>query len=422
MQAIRTSILFIIVSLVAATCFAQQAQGPKVMLGIDVLEEMDFKPLKGRKVGLLTHPAGVNRYGKSTIDILNEAPGVDLVALYGPEHGIDGKAKANEYVSSYTDPRTGLPVYSLYNENRKPKPEMLKDINVMVIDLQDLGVRSYTYVSAMRKTIEACFEAGIPVVILDRPNPLGGLKVDGPPLEAHLKSYVGAYRVPYVHGLTIGELAKMSKQVPGVLEVSEEVRKRGKLYVIPMKGWTRDMKWPDTGLGWVPTSPAIPDLSAALGYSMSGLGAQLGDFSHGYGSPFPFRLLNHPAKTPQELSMVLDGHNIAGLKFKPVRGVGVDGKNYSGVYVILDDWDSLRPTELSFHMMRLAAEWSEDGNPFRNATSQQKRLYKIHVGSEPWWTEISSKGERASVENFIDEWTIMAKRFQDQSKSLWLYK
>lgn len=422
MRILPTSLLLLITCLIAAISFAQNAPQPKVMLGIDVLEEMDFKPLKGRKVGLLTHPAGVNRYGKSTIDILNEAPEVNLVALYGPEHGIDGKAKANVYVANYTDPRTGLPVYSLYNENRKPKPEMLEDINVMVIDLQDLGVRSYTYVSAMRKTIEACFEAGIPVIVLDRPNPLGGLKVDGPPLEAHLMSYVGAYRVPYVHGLTIGELAKMSKRVPGVLEISEEDRKRGRLYVIPMKGWTRDMTWPDTGLGWVPTSPAIPDLSAALGYSMSGLGAQLGGFQHGYGSPFPFRLLTFPGKTPQELAMVLDGHNIAGLKFKPVRGVGVDGKNYAGVYVILENWDILRPTELSFHMMRLAAEWSKDGNPFAETNEQQKRLYKIHVGSEPWWTEISSRGETARVEKFVDEWSVMSKRFQEQSKQLWLYK
>lgn len=415
------SLLFFVITLISASCFAQTAPKPRVMLGIDVLEEMNFKPLQGRKVGLLTHPAGVNRYGKSTIDILNEAPEVNLVALYGPEHGIDGKAKANEYVASYTDPRTGLPVYSLYNTNRKPKPEMLKDINVMVIDLQDLGVRSYTYVSAMRRTIEACFEAGIPVMVLDRPNPMGGLKVDGPPLEAHLMSYVGAYRVPYVHGLTIGELAKMSKQTGG-LEISEEDRKRGKLYIIPMKGWSRDMLWPDTGLGWVPTSPAIPDLSAALGYSMTGLGSQLGDFQHGYGSPFPFRLLSYPGKTPQELARVLEGHNIAGLKFKPIRGMGADGKSYSGVYVVMKNWELLRPTELSFHMMRLAVEWSQNGNPFTEATNAQKRLYKIHVGSEPWWTEITSRGERARVEHFTDEWSQMAALFQKQSKQFWLYK
>lgn len=395
---------------------------PRIQLGIDVLEGMNFKPLEGRKVGLLTHPAGVNREGRSTLDILASAPNVDLVALYGPEHGIDGQAKAEIYVPNKTHPELGIPVYSLYNETRRPSPEMLATIDVMVIDLQDIGVRSYTYVSAMRYVMEECFKAGIPVVVLDRPNPLGGLKVDGPPLDPGLMSYVGAFRVPYVHGLTIGELATMGKRVPGVLEVSDEVRRGGKLYVVKMKGWKREMTWPQTGLAWVPTSPAIPDLSAVLGYAMTGLGAQLGGFRHGYGTPLPFRLLTYPGKTPKELARVLNGHNIRGLRFTPVQGVGPDGAAYSGVYVVLEDWRTLRPTELSFHMMRLAAEWSAPENPFTEATPAQQRLYKIHVGSEAWWTEISSRGARARVAPFIEKWSREAKEFQDSSRQIWLYE
>lgn len=418
---LRYLAVFLAAYLATTLAFARQAE-PGVKLGIDVLEEMNFKPLKGKRVGLLTHPAGVDNTGRSTIDILANAPELELTALYGPEHGIDGEAKAEIYVPHKTHPAWGIPVYSLYGPTRRPTAEMLSNIDVMLVDLQDVGVRSYTYVSAMRYVMEECFKAGIPVMVLDRPNPLGGLKVDGPPLEPHLMSYVGAWRVPYVHGLTIGELAVMGKRVPGVLEIPEEVRKRGQLYVIKMKGWSRDMTWPETGLRWVPTSPAIPDLSAVLGYSMTGLGAQLGGFTHGYGTPLPFRLLRYPGKSPEQLARVLNAHNIQGLRFRPVRGTGPDGATYSGVYVLLDNWETVKPTELSFHMMRLAAEWDAPMNPFTEATPAQQRLYKIHVGSEAWWTEITSRGPRARVEYFVEEWSAHAREFQKSVQPLLLYE
>ena len=170
---------------------------------------------------------------------------------------------------------------------------MLVGLDALIIDLQDVGVRSYTYVSCMRYAMEACFENGVEVVILDRPNPLGGLKVDGPPLDREWRSYVGAFHVPYVHGLTIAELARIAKNTPGWMETPEQIRKNGKLTVIPMRGWRRNMLWTKTGLRWVPTSPYIPDLSAVLGYAMTGLGAQEGGFSHGIGTPYPFRLLRY---------------------------------------------------------------------------------------------------------------------------------
>src|SRR5690606_31398667 len=175
----------------------------RVQLGIDVLAARGFDILRKKRVGLLTHPAGVNRQGLSTIEVLRRAPQVHLAALFGPEHGIYGDEKANVPVLDKIDPRTGLPVYSLYGKYRRPTKEMLSKIDVLVVDLQDVGSRSYTYVSAMRYCIEECFLHRKEIVILDRPNPLGGLKVDGPPLDKEWMSYVGAYQVPYVHGLTI---------------------------------------------------------------------------------------------------------------------------------------------------------------------------------------------------------------------------
>lgn len=391
---------------------------PRILLGIDVLEQSGFRAVADKRVGLLTHPAGVNRRGESSIDILRRAPNARLVALFGPEHGIYGDEQANVPVDDKIDPRTGLPVYSLYGKYRKPSPQMLDGLDALVIDLQDLGVRSYTYVSCMRYAMEACFEQGVEVVVLDRPNPLGGLKVDGPPLDRKWRSYVGAFHVPYVHGLTIAELARIAKHSPGWMEVSEAVRKRGKLTIIPMRGWNRDMLWPATGLSWVPTSPYIPDLSAVLGYAMTGLGAQEGGFSHGIGTPYPFRLLRHKNKTPREVRRALQACRIPGLRFRIVRTRSAAGAPVEGVYVSVSDWSALRPTELSFHMMRITAAWTP-GNPF--ARAKNSNLFNKHVGSTPWWEEISLRGPHARVDQFVNQWAEEAQLFQKNAKRFWLY-
>ena len=201
-------------------------------------------------------------------------------------------------IDDKVDPRTGLPVYSLYGKYRSPTAKMLQGLDAMVVDLQDVGVRSYTYVSCMLRTMEACFQHGVEVVILDRPNPLGGRKVDGPLLDKEWRSYVGDFFVPYVHGLTIAELARMAKHTPGWMRVTESQRRSGKLTVIPMENWNRDMQWPATGLQWTATSPYIPNLSAVLGYSMTGLGAQVGGFSHGIGTLIHFASCASKASPP----------------------------------------------------------------------------------------------------------------------------
>jgi uncharacterized protein YbbC (DUF1343 family) len=394
-------------------------QANSIHLGIDVLEESGFRAIAGKRVGLLTHPAGLNRRGESSIDVLRRAHNVRLVALFGPEHGIYGNEKANVPVDDKIDPRTGLPVYSLYGKYRKPTAKMLTGLDALVIDLQDVGVRSYTYVSCMRYAMEACFENGVEVVILDRPNPLGGLKVDGPPLDREWRSYVGAFHVPYVHGLTIAELARIAKHTPGWMETPEHIRKNGKLTVIPMRGWQRDMLWTKTGLRWVPTSPYIPDLSAVLGYAMTGLGAQEGGFSHGIGTPYPFRLLRYKGKSPEQIKAALESKRIPGLGYRIVKTQSAAGAPLSGVYVSVTNWSQARPTELSFHMMQLAASWSSS-NPF--AASKNPRLFNKHVGSTAWWNEIKQRGAQARVNVFVDQWAQQAKSFQRKAKRFWIYR
>jgi uncharacterized protein YbbC (DUF1343 family) len=368
---------------------------------------------------LLTHPAGVNGRGQSTIHILKQAPQVRLVALFGPEHGIYGDEKANVPVDDKIDRRTGLPVFSLYGKFRRPTPEMLARIDAMVIDLQDIGSRSYTYVSCMRYVIEECFKAGKEVIVLDRPNPLGGLKVDGPPLEEKWMSYVGAFQVPYVHGLTIGELANMAVKKSGVLKIPDSTRRRGRLKVIPMAGWRRSMMWTHTGLKWIPTSPAIPDLSAVLGYPMTGLGAQLGRFSHGYGTRLPFRLIQYTGTPPEKISQALSSRNIRGLAF-PVIPFEVKGQPRRATYTQVTDWNVLRPTELSLHMMALACEWAPS-NPFANASSSQQGLFNKHVGDQRVLDLLIEKGSALPIPSLLADWERYGRQFKAQSRAFQLY-
>ncbi|MDX2110502.1 MAG: DUF1343 domain-containing protein [Verrucomicrobiota bacterium] len=394
----------------------------RILLGIDVLAQHGFAPLKGKRVGLLTHPAGVNRNGTITVDVLKSAPGVRLTALFGPEHGIYGDEKANVEIGDRTDPRTGLPVYSLYGKTRRPTEKMLAQIDVMVIDLQDLGVRSYTYTSSMRYTMETCFKYGVEVVILDRPNPIGGLKVDGPPLDKEWMSYVGAFRVPYVHGLTIGELARLAKETEGWLEVEPAIQKKGKLTVVCMHGWQRRMQWPETGLTWIKTSPAIPDISAAMGYSMTGLGAQLGGFKHGYGTRYPFRLLQYTGRQPEEIASALRSRNIQGLDYTVINFKEDDGSPRRGCYIIARDWKQVRPTEISFQMMKIACEWAKDGtNPFSTASKNDGDLFNKHVGSTAFWEALTRDGAAIKLEPFLNDWQTRARIFQGESRRGWLY-
>lgn len=401
---------------------AANSTAEPIYLGIDVLQANNFQQIKGKRIGLLTHPAGVNRRGQSTIDVLRQARGTKLVALFGPEHGIYGDEKANKAIADRIDSRTGLPVFSLYGEYRWPSNRMLQGLDAMVIDLQDIGVRSYTYVSCMIRTMESCFANGIEVIVLDRPNPLGGLKVNGPTLDREWRSYVGDIYTPYLHGLTIGEIAYMARHTKGWIRsdrVSATQLRRAKLTIVPMRGWNRSMLWPATGLRWIPTSPYIQNLSAVLGYAMVGLGAQEGGFSHGIGTSLPFRFLRYKGKSVFQVQQALSQLNLPGLHFKIHETQTKAGTAIQGVYVQVTNWQALRPTEVSFYMMQLTAAW-EPGHSF--AASKKANLFNKHVGSSAWWNEISTRDSQARVAPFINLWEAEARKFQKKASRYWLYK
>jgi uncharacterized protein YbbC (DUF1343 family) len=272
----------------------------------------------------------------------------------------------------------------------------------------------------MRYAIESCFENGVEVMVLDRPNPLGGLKVDGPTLERQWMSGVGGYRIPYVHGLTIGEIATMAATAPGVLEVPEAVRAKGKLTVIPMRGWRRSMRWPETGLTFVATSPKIQDFAACVGYAMTGIGCEMGGFSHGVGNQYPFRGISFNSKPVDLLLKELEALHLPGLAFHKVSVPNKEGQPATGIYIEVNDWDDWRPTELSFHLMRLACKLSGK-NPFATATATQARKINILTGSTEWWNAIHRDGAKVDVESWVNEWQHRNLVYQKLVKKYWLY-
>ncbi len=323
----------------------------QVTPGIEKLEDMDFAPLKGKRVGLITNPTGVDRTLRSTIDILHEAPEVELVALFSPEHGIRGNVAAGNSVADETDPVTGIKIHSLHGKNLAPTPEMLRGIDVMVYDIQDVGSRSYTYVSTLGRSMAACARAGVEFMVLDRPDPLGGLIVEGPVVAQGEESFVGQYPIPYIYGLTPGELARLLAG-EGMLGSGNNPR----LTVIEMEGWQRDMTYADTGLPWVLPSPNIPTMETAFYYPATGIAGELDGLSIGIGHTLPFHLYAVPGTDGIELARRLNALEIPGVAFRPITfkpGYSKHaGTNLSGVEVYIMDPEIAPLTLINFYLLQ----------------------------------------------------------------------
>ena len=338
--------------------------------GVEVLRDRGFEGLVGRKVGLVTNPSGVDRNLNSTIDILYNAPGVDLVALYGPEHGVRGDVYAGGKVSDTIDAATGLPVYSLYGSTRKPTPAMLEGIDVMVYDIQDVGARSYTFISTLGLVMEACAEKGVEVMVLDRPNPLGGNKIEGCYVEQPFNSFVSQYRIPYIYGLTVGELAQLiNEEGLNRGQLGNQAPSKCRLTVVPMEGWTRDMLYEDTGLPWVLPSPNIPFKDSPLYYVSSGICGELYGFLNiGVGYTLPFQVFGATWIDPVALKEKLESYHLQGISFRtiwyqPISG-SLKGQLVGGVQFFFTDYEKARLTELQFHVMQALAELYPDKKAF----------------------------------------------------------
>jgi len=344
-----------------------------VVLGNENLLSQFTHLVKNKRVGLVTNPSGVNRNIENTADLLSAHPDINLTALFGPEHGIRGAVYAGEKIKDEIDPGTGLPVFSLYGSNRKPTADMLEDIDVLIVDIQDIGVRAYTYIYTMAKVMEAAAEHDKQVIVLDRPNPLGGLLVEGNLVEKGYFSFVGMYPIPYRHGMTIGELANY---------FNTEYSINCNLTVIPLSGWKREMLWDATNLPWIPPSPHVPHWQTVLFMSSTGTFGELHTLSEGVGYTSPFEIVGAPWINGAELAQELNNLSLAGvifrpLYYKPYYGL-FKGELCQGVQIHLTDATSYKSYINGFHIMSVIRQLYPDHNLF--SKSDRVKMFNKVVG------------------------------------------
>ena len=387
--------------------------------GIEVLRDRGFEPLVGKRVGLVTNPSGIDNNLKSTVDILNEAEGVQLVALFGPEHGVRGNAHAGDAVGDAVDARTGIRMYSLYGKTHKPTPEMLRGIDVLVYDIQDIGCRSYTFYATMGVCMEACAENNVEFMVLDRPNPLGGNKVEGNLVEDGYYSFVSKYAIPYLYGLTPGELAQM-------LNGEKMIHGKAKLTVIPMEGWRRDMTFRDTGMPWVPPSPQIPAPENAFFYPVSGILGELYIFNTGIGYTLPFETFAADWIDADELAERMNALNLPGMHFRPINykpffalSVAVDKslQEVHGVQIYITDPAKAELVLTQFYFLQVIHEMYPNKQLFEQNPKRYSMFDKV-CGSK----EIRERFcKRYRVDDIRDYFNKDASEFKARSQRYYLY-
>ncbi|XBE72928.1 DUF1343 domain-containing protein [Peribacillus simplex] len=380
----------------------------KVSPGIEVLLKEEKDVLSGKKVGLITNPTGIDSKLTSIVDLLNDDPDINLTALFGPEHGVRGDAQAGASVEYYIDEKTGLPVYSLYGKTKKPTPEMLKDVEVLVFDIQDVGTRYYTYIYTMAYAMEAAKENDIPFIVLDRPNPQGGVSVDGPVLEPEFSSFVGLYPIPLKHGMTVGELATL---------FNKEFKIDADLKVIKMKGWKRDMDYDETGLPFVLPSPNMPTVSTTFVYPATGL-IEGTNVSEGRGTTKPFELIGAPYINSDELAGKLNALRLPGVKFRAASFTPTfskhAGKLSHGVEIYITDREEFKAVPTGLHIIKTIQDLYPADFEFLAAKN-----FNLLIGNG--WV-MSRIEEGSSVNEIMKEYQAKQDAFKKVRKNYLLYK
>lgn len=412
--ALLTTVLLILTSLSIAFADHDRGNGKskdkrkdhkEFKLGIEVLLEDHKELISGKNVGLITNPTGVDQELNSIVDLLDKDPEVNLTALYGPEHGVRGDAQAGEYVDYYIDEVTGLPVYSLYGKTRKPTPEMLEDVDVLIFDIQDAGARFYTYIYTMALAMEAAKEQGIPFIVLDRPNPLGGTKVEGPVLDPAFASFVGQYAIPLRHGMTVGELAEFFNAEIGI---------GADLEVVEMKGWKRNTFYDETGLPFVPPSPNMPTLDTALVYPGTAL-IEGTNLSEGRGTTKPFEFIGAPFINSAELAGKLNALELQGVSFRAASFTPAFSKHSGqlshGIQVHVTDREAYLPVETGLHIVKTIYDLYPD-------QVQLTTFFNNLIGND-WISQGIKDG--MTVEEMKERWQGDLKEFKKVRRQYLLY-
>jgi uncharacterized protein YbbC (DUF1343 family) len=381
----------------------------KVRTGIDVLEIKKFVPLRMKghegpvRVGVITNQTGVDRKGRRTIDVLAHAPGVKLVAIFSPEHGIEGKLDVDK-VASGKDEATGLPVYSLYGETRRPTAEMLKGIDALVFDIQDAGVRFFTYTTTMAYAMEAAAKVRVRFIVLDRPNPLGGYLVEGPLPDRDQLKFTAYFTMPIIYGLTIGELAKM---------FNAENKIGADLMVVEMQGWEREEFFDKTGLKWIAPSPNLRTVGETLTYPALDI-LQAAGVSVGRGTDRPFEMFGAPWMDGEKVAGILAAREIHGVKFQAVKFTPTSdlykGQECGGVSVTLTDKRYFQPVLIGIEIAEVLW-WQYPGN------FQVEKMMTL-LGSRK--TVEMVKAEK-SVDDIAEEWNKQENEFQDTRGKYFIY-
>jgi uncharacterized protein YbbC (DUF1343 family) len=400
---------------VLASCRRPKVNAPNalvhlgVRLGIDQLSQSGFAALKGRRVGFITNQTSVDGSGTMSRVVLQQGIGTDLKALFGPEHGLDTRAKAGDHVANGMDSVTGLRAFSLYGQNRKPTPDMLADLDVLVFDIQDIGVRSYTYISTMALAMEACGEAGKDFVVLDRPNPLGGVNVQGPPMEEAYRSFVGQIPVPYRHGMTIGELAKM-------IVAKGWIKANPRLTVVPMQGWSRTMNWGQTQLNWVPTSPNIPNEISPFYCATTGILGELRDVDIGIGTNKPFHYAAARNINAPEFASFLNAQGFSGVTFTPYTSTIKSG--FTGVELTIDPSTNADLMALGIVLIQEVIRRSNGAALASNSANNLDLFTKVY-GSPALMTALRAD---TPVNELIRDWQPSHDAFKRERAAYLLYR
>jgi uncharacterized protein YbbC (DUF1343 family) len=388
------------------------ARGATISLGIDELEKSGFAVLQGKKVGLVTNPSGADSHGRSAIEVLYHRPGFQLVKLFGPEHGIDGLTPAGKNLRMTHDRSTGLPVYPLFQtatgDFRHPTEEQFAGLTAVVYDVQDLGNRSYTFISTLGNVMDECAQLGIECIVLDRPNPLGGVRIEGPRLDSSLKSFVGEYDIPLVYGLTPGELAKWIN--------ARYLERPCKLTVVRMKGWTRGMVWEDTGLHWVPTSPNIPTIGAARGYTATGMLGEIG-IDSGLGGPYPFQMISGRGWDLGLIAARFNAQRIPGVHAVPTSYQTDDGDD-AGIRLQIDPRNAGNLTAISYLAIQLLQETVDGFEPFAHTDFDQRNMFDKCTGTSRVRAQLE---DGVPVERIVRSWAAGVSRWAVERAPFLIY-
>lgn len=378
------------------------AQNQKVLLGIDLLERDNFSILNGKRAGLITNHTGVNSSLVSTVNLFNKANNFDLVSVFSPEHGFHGFNSAGESVEDYIDSITGIKYYSLYGKRQKPTAEMLADLDLLVYDIQDIGCRSYTYISTLGYCMEAAAENNIEFIVLDRPNPLGGLRIEGNIVEDNFISFVSRFKIPYVYGLTCGELAYL---------LNEEKMLNGgahcKLNVVKMNGWQRWMHFEDTGLIWVPTSANVPFSQIPFCLVGTGVLGELVTISIGISYTLPFQTFAAEWINADTLADRMNKLNLDGVIFRPVSyktnyGIWLD-KILHGVQIHITNFDSVNLLELQFYFMQVNNELYPDKKIFALADPSRIKMLDKVMGTDKIRLKFSERYKVEDIKEYLNK-------------------